>query len=531
MATTLVEACPLDDALDPGGVIDAVNRQDEATVAKAVSALDPLLQTETKYADFASLSFQSPSNETNDQSQKKDCKDFLIGSPATTEALTCVCRWTTTNVRLPPPLDEHGHQEHFLSLPDNINAVADTKSYERPSSSNEETKALSNRLRLAALNKYLASIPNLSQHSLFCSSGDNTNDNLHRRITATNSGRIINVLQGEIAHCTPSQADILVSDDATTCHIVCLRSICRNSLEEKEAVLATMTHVDGTGYQSCLRDAVMEHIKYHGKKEYEGLNDRDGLRVIEISIHIMGGFNDCDGSSIEIIDEILQVFSRLAQELDDYPPYAAEKYWERRSRISLKLETCVVCEANDDGTGAPIGRGLGLNVFSGEVFLAELEEENSPTKSVNAAEMELIALDGDLHLLNSNHYHMLAEGPEVILRSVRLWASLLYPSNNPTGNQTLNVIYRPDQDCLSIEPFTFGPHPYAKFLCSLDNASLLQITSTSPSVEKANFVSKVRAVLSFMDQTSSSSIFEVENGKYKHIEYRRVGLNGWVRSK
>jgi hypothetical protein len=34
-----------------------------------------------------------------------------------------------------------------------------------------------------------------------------------------------------------------------------------------------------------------------------------------------------------------------------------------------------------------------------------------------------------------------------------------------------------------------------------------------------------------MDQTSSSSIFEVENGKYKHIEYRRVGLNGWVRSK
>jgi protein N-terminal asparagine amidohydrolase len=516
MASALVEACPLDDAIDPGGVIDAINRQDEATVAKAVSVLDPLLQT-----------FQSPSNQTNDRSPKQDCKDVLIDSPATTEATTCVCRWTTTNVRLPSPLDEHEHQEHFLSLPDNINTVADTKS------PNEETKAVSNRLRLAALNKYLASIPNLSQHSLFGSGRANTNDNLHRRITATNSGRIINVLQGEIAHCTPSQADILVSDDATTCHIVCLRSICRNSLEEKEAVLATMTHVDGTGYQSCLRDAVMEHIKYHSKKEYEGLDDRDGLRVIEISIHIVGGFNDCDGSSIEITDEILQVFSRLAQELDEYayPPYVAEKHWERRSRISLKLETCVVCEANDDGTGAPIGRGLGLNVSSGEVFLAELDEENSPTKSSNAAEMELIALDGDLHLLNSNHYHMLAEGPEVILRSVRLWASSLYPSNNPTGNQSLNVIYRPDQDCLSIEPFTFGPHPYAKFLCSLDNASLLQITSTSPSVEKANFVSKVRAVLSFMDQASSSSIFEVENGKYKHIEYRRVALNGWVRSK
>ena len=36
--------------------------------------------------------------------------------------------------------------------------------------------------------------------------------------------RIINVLQGEVAHATAEQADILVSDKATTCHILALRS-------------------------------------------------------------------------------------------------------------------------------------------------------------------------------------------------------------------------------------------------------------------------------------------------------------------
>jgi hypothetical protein len=32
----------------------------------------------------------------------------------------------------------------------------------------------------------------------------------------------INVMQGEVAHATPSQADSMVSTDATTCNIVAL---------------------------------------------------------------------------------------------------------------------------------------------------------------------------------------------------------------------------------------------------------------------------------------------------------------------
>ena len=30
-------------------------------------------------------------------------------------------------------------------------------------------------------------------------------------------------------------------------------------------VMATMTHIDGPGYNSCLRDAVMEHFQYYSK--------------------------------------------------------------------------------------------------------------------------------------------------------------------------------------------------------------------------------------------------------------------------
>ena len=177
----------------------------------------------------------------------------------------------------------------------------------------------------------------------------------------------------------------------------------------------------------------------------------------------------------------------------------------------MKLETCVCSGANDDGTGRPIGRGLGLNIASGEVYLAEIQEDVMKSS-----------------LLNSGQQQMLVEGPEILLRSVRLWARSFHPLKQ---EQELSVIHRPDHNCLTIEPFMFGPSTSAKFLCYMDDVRLLQMTSTSPLVEKSNFSSKVRESLSYMNQTNSNNVFKTMNGVYSTLEYRRVGLNGWARWK
>ena len=64
--------------------------------------------------------------------------------------------------------------------------------------------------QLMALDRYLAtSVPQLTsstQQLLFSSHAAAANcDGSHQVITSSNSGRVINVLQGEMAHCTPSQ--------------------------------------------------------------------------------------------------------------------------------------------------------------------------------------------------------------------------------------------------------------------------------------------------------------------------------------
>ena len=94
------------------------------------------------------------------------------------------------------------------------------------------------------------------------------NDDLLRRgiLNLSTEQRFLYVAQGEIAHCTPSQNHFLVSDRATTCHILALRSTSSN----QEEALCTLTHLDGPLYGPCLRSAVNEHAVYHG----EGVGSR-----------------------------------------------------------------------------------------------------------------------------------------------------------------------------------------------------------------------------------------------------------------
>ena len=259
-------------------------------------------------------------------------------------------QWNTTRIRL-PLVDDHQADSIYLSLPTPL--LDSHFSFDQQSSIRANTSDV-HQGRLSQLDHYLASIKPLaiSAHKLLRSKDGETRQ-LHRLITYNNSGRVINVLQGEIAHCTSSQADILVSDDATTCHIVALWS------RGQDSNLATLTHIDGTGYGPCITDALDEHIKSHSRARQ---NDTQS-NTIHISIHIMGGFNDSDSSSIGITSSILDTLAVISSQNND----------RQGTHFCMTLETCAVASANDDGTGCPIGRGLAFAMIMCLILLRVLQ--------------------------------------------------------------------------------------------------------------------------------------------------------------
>ena len=352
----------------------------------------------------------------------------------------------------------------------------------------------------------------------------------HRLITSTNSGRVINVMQGEIAHCTPSQAETLVSDEATTCHIVALWSRTLGLEGRGVNVLGTMTHIDGPGYEASIRDAVDEHVKYHSShseqdhtigseecKENSLYEENAGRGIIEMSLHIMGGFNDNEGSSIEITDDVLHTFSALSNE------YSINSVTRGLLPIRMTLETCAVVSANDDGTSRPLGRGLSMDVATGHISLAKVEDVSIRHRSLATERSAVVASNNGVEHIAANIKSISAMGPEVTLRSVRLWASAFH-SRDQKEESKLSVIHRPNRSRLCIEPFFFGPHVSVESLLECSDLELLSLTSTSPEVENPNFVVKVRESLTYMNKMNNWKVFSFD----LPMEFQRVGLNGWA---
>lgn len=454
-----------------------------------------------------------------------------------------VCEWVPTSLRL------SAEQDVYLCLPVHLSEPAYFKNNEEKEECKDDgyCSDAAAKLRLRELDRYLAAVSPLAESTrrlLFgapssqrkgcsgqidpksvskdCQPDDQDHESYffplderphsspHRLVTSTNCGRVINVLQDEIAHCTPSQAEVLVSDDATTCHIVALWSRSANG------TLATMTHIDGTGYDTSIRDAVHEHAKFHSvnsSSNYEAEECKSPSGgAIDLSIHIMGGFNDRDASSIQITDSILRTLVALSNEYTANPS-------SMTAPMRMVLETCAVVSANDNGTGCPLGRGLALEVLTGKIYLAEVEDVCSNSTVTDHG-----------YVISANPHSecgsiISAQGPYLTLRSVRLWASAFHP-HFVKQEHHLSVIHRPNEDHLQVEPFFFRPHVAAKGLLDCCDEELIQITSTSPDVEKNNFVRKVRESLEFMNQTSSASIF-VSN---QPVRFQRVGMNGWRRS-
>lgn len=262
--------------------------------------------------------------------------------------------------------------------------------------------------------------------------------------------RIVYVAQGEVGHSLSSQCDILVSDKATTCHILAFRSKLNGNVP-----LTSLTHIDGASYESCIRAMVGEHVLHHRSSVEEEKKSEDFSisEKIDFEIHVMGGFEDPDSSSLGISAWLMGLLVRIGE--------------EQKDTLKMILRTCAISAMNDNGFECPIGRGLGIDLHSGNVFLAKVEEE--------------------------------AAGPEVCLRSVRLWSGV--------ESRELSVIHSSRCNHVTVFPFEFKSFGQINQLLRLSDEVLVQYTSTSPYVEEPYFCKSIRGSLKYLKEKTCQQVF------------------------
>jgi hypothetical protein len=169
----------------------------------------------------------------------------------------------------------------------------------------------------------------------------------------------------------------------------------------------------------------------------------------------MGGFDDLNCTSVKLTDFLLRLFAKIAKENKRY--------------MTFTLQTCLVSCLNDTGHRTPIGRGLGLHLSSGKVFLSSV--------------------------------HSSALGPDVDLRNCRAYSSL----------ETLSLVHTvdfPTQLIINIRPFVCQLDiEEICYLLHLPDNLLLRYTSTSPEAEKNNFCNQTRHSFKYIISTSWNQVF------------------------
>lgn len=321
---------------------------------------------------------------------------------------------------------------------------------------------------------YLSGCESVEEYLRLCPEYNimDSRDKLHAKdpliFDKSTSERILYVGQGEVAHALPHHCDFLfvVSDKATTCHILALRSEFHGNLP-----FTSLTHIDNTVYESCLRLIVREHLTHHNYQ----WGDRFGLSEsrIKFQLDIVGGFVHSGNLSFEITNWILRLFATIAREYQN---------------IEFTLRTCVVSSLNDNGYKRPITRGLAIHLTSGNIYPAKVDKA--------------------------------VAGPAIDLRAARVWSV----------RHTLSVIHTSSSgSSIQIEPFSYTSTPdYKRFLYHSDEV-LLQLTSTSPDVEEEGFCDDVRSMARFVLEVPCYKVF----GRHlnKSLLFKRVGTsNIWTRS-
>lgn len=285
--------------------------------------------------------------------------------------------------------------------------------------------------------------------------------------------KILNIFQREVAHTTPSQNDIIVSDNATTCHILAIHSTSSSDVMSKPP-LSSLAHIDKPSCEKeSIRNMIQTHINYHNHNVHR----------IEMKIHIVGGFDDDDGCSRFISQFLIRTLAEIAQ--------------EHSAHLRMTLQSCLISSLNDNG-GLPIGRGLAMNTTTGEAFLACV--------------------------------HSSAKGPEIPLRSCRVLQNdskrlSVIHTYGRNGNSSSSSI-------IQILPFSYHPNlDTINFLLQLPDPILLQYTSTSPHAEKQDFCNNFRMIANYMKYHPCQDVFDDDCDSPVVLE-RKLGdfdLCKWVR--
>lgn len=254
-----------------------------------------------------------------------------------------------------------------------------------------------------------------------------------------------------------------MSDSATTCHILALRSTTSSG---SSSTLGSLCHLDSTNNGSCIRRMVQQHAQFHAGEKDE----------INMEIHISGGYRDKGSISSETTAHILNVLSDLASQY--------------KAKMSMTLSTCITTSLNDEEFLAtkeqlsttcrsqPIVRGMSLNVKTGAVQLLDTIDES-------------------------------LRGPDATLRRVRLWASSPSTSTNDDVYSSLMVVHsvKGPNDFrngrIRIQPFEFAPFPDMELFMALPDDIMLQYSSTSPECEADDFCDLIRKSCAFMRDNES----------------------------
>ena len=281
-----------------------------------------------------------------------------------------------------------------------------------------------------------------------------------RRYQRSSKERILYVGQGEMAHAVPRQCDVMLSDKATTCHILAVRSTSDYEAEP----LTSMTHLDTAHvHDDCIRSMIQEHHKHH-------YSTSSSSTPIQLDIHVLGGFLDANGSSRDISNWLLHLLADVATEYQD--------------TMHMSLQTCVMTCLNDTGHASPVGRGLAIDLGTGQVHLAAAAAD--------------------------------CTGPCPTLRAARLW------SPQPRTLSVIHTAADASTNFFTVEPFWYtSSFQDLDALLSLPDRMLLRYCSTSPDCEQDDFCTLLRSTLKWIRNVPCEEVFGCNNNNQQPKIYRR----------
>lgn len=228
-----------------------------------------------------------------------------------------------------------------------------------------------------------------------------------------------------------------------------------------------------------------------GRKSHDASNNQqDGVNSHQtnsfvskcvMSIHIIGGYNDKDGTSLQITHHVFDIIDMISREYDDC--------------LVVQLKTCITTGLNDI-------HGDTIDSLPSTIPGTDGRVPSSTPTTAKAMPKEGPILRGMAMNVSTGSIHFLSQvadslhGPEAILRRVR-----------SSECRDLLVIHPAQQERLLIPPFQYYSFPEIDFYLKMTDDMLLQSCSTSPECENSMFCEQIRRQFRFMKDVNMKSVF------------------------